>query len=192
MSSPVMFVRHYVAAVLFGAISVVVLSSPQFVKAARLSGAAVMHNPSAQTQYSAAELFSRVIEHNHWQKAHLDRFSVVRTYKVEDDKGKTLAEEVAFMEYKAPATKTFTTTSANGSAFIRGHVFMQLMKREAGREKARQDRDSSITPDNYDFEPLGQERVGSAYCIVVHAFRSGRSRTSLKAGSGSTTRTSRS
>jgi hypothetical protein len=60
---------------------------------------------------------------------------VVRAYKVEDEKGKTLAEEVAVMEYKAPGTKTFTTTSANGSAFIRGHVFMQLMKREAGRER---------------------------------------------------------
>lgn len=169
MSSAIMFVRQYVAAVLLGTISIVAHSSLQVETAARLSPAAVMHNPSAQTQHSAAELFFRLIEHNHWQRARLDRFSVVRTYTVEDDKGKTLAEEVAVMEYKAPGTKTFTTTSANGSTFIRGHVFKQLMKREAERESSRQDRDISITPLNYDFEMLGQEQVGSTCCTVVHA-----------------------
>ena len=107
MSSAIMFVRQYVAAVLLGTVSILAHSSLQCETAARLSETAVMHNPSAQTQYNAAELFSRLIEHNRWQKARLDRFSVVRTYKVEDDKGKTLAEEVVVMEYKAPGTKDF-------------------------------------------------------------------------------------
>jgi len=77
--------------------------------------------------------------------------------------------EVVVMEYKTPAAKTFTTTSAHGSAFKRGHVFKQLMKREAKRARGHHDQDSSITPDNYAFEMLGQERVGSISCTVVHA-----------------------
>jgi hypothetical protein len=79
-----------------------------------------------------------------------------------------LAEEVVVMEYKTPRTKTFTTISATGSAFIRAYVFKQLMKREAGRA-GRQERQSAITPDNYAFETLGEERIGSTYCSVVHA-----------------------
>jgi hypothetical protein len=124
---------------------------------------------SILNRYSVAELFAGLAEHNNWQKANLVRFSATRTYRVEDDKGKTLAEEIVFMQYKRPAAETFKTVSANGSAFIRGYVFKQLMKREAERATGRKDRDSSITPDNYTFEPLGKERIGSTYCSVVHA-----------------------
>jgi hypothetical protein len=120
-------------------------------------------------QYSGAELFARLTEYNNWQKDNLVQFSAIRTYRVEDDKGKTLAKEVVLMQYKRPAAETFKTVSANGSAFIRGYVFKQLMRREAERATGRKDRDSSITPDNYTFEPLGKERIGSTYCSVVHA-----------------------
>ena len=165
-----MLVRQCLAAVsLLAAMSIATLSGPEFEFVENSTKAAVTLNSSAQDQYNAADLFYRLEEHNGWQKAHIDRFSVVRTYTVEDDKGKTLAEEVVVMEYKTPGTKTFRTTSANGSAFIRGHVFKQLMKREAGRATGRHRRDGSVTPNNYTFETLGKERIGSAYCFVVHA-----------------------
>ena len=170
MRSAVMFVRQRLVAVsLLGAMSIATVPRPEFEIVESSTKAVVTLNSSAQDQYNAAELFSRLKEHNGWQKAHIDRFSVVRTYTVEDNNGKTLAEEVVVMEYKTPGTKTFRTTSANGSTFIRSHVFKQLMKREAGRATGRQDRDSSITPDNYTFETLGNERIGSTYCSVVHA-----------------------
>jgi hypothetical protein len=130
--------------------------------------AAATRHSSSENQYSAAELFSRLAEHGHWQEAHLDGFSVIRTYRVKDDKGKMLAEEVVVMQYKTPGTKTFTTIAANGSQFIRAYVFNQLMKREAARAR-RQDRDSYITPNNYTFEPLGKGQIGNTYCSVVHA-----------------------
>ena len=158
-----------VAVSLLGAMSIATVPGREFEIVENSTKTAVTLNSSAQDQYNAAELFSRLKEHNGWQKAHIDRFSVVRTYTVEDDKGKTHAEEVVVMEYKTPGTKTFRTTSASGSAFIRGHVFKQLMKREAGRATGRHGRDSSITPNNYAFETLGKERIGSAYCFVVHA-----------------------
>jgi len=161
--------RWLASASFAGTTSIARLSAPQFEIAGNSIKAAVKLDSSAQDQYSASELFSRLMAHRDWQQARLDRFSVVRTYKVEDDKGKALAEEVVVMEYKKPGTETFTTTSADGSAFIRGHVFKQLMKREAGRARGRHDQDSSITPDNYTFETLGQEQVGTVHCTVVHA-----------------------
>lgn len=156
-------------AAFLGPMAIIRLSAPHLEIGGHSIKSAVCLNPSAQNQYTASDLFSRLMEHRIWQQSHLDRFSVVRTYKVEDEKGKTFAKEVVVMEYKTPGTKTFTTTSANGSAFIRSHVFRQLMKREAGRAKGRQDRDSSITPDNYVFEILGQERIVGRDCTIVHA-----------------------
>ena len=165
-----MFVSQYLAAMsLLAMMSVAVVSDRAFEIIEDPTKAPATLGASAQDQLSAAELFSRLIEHAHWQGNRLERFSVVRIYKVEDDKGKTYAQEVVLMEYRAPGIKTFATTSESGSAFIRGHVFKQLMKREAGRAADRQDPDSSVTPDNYAFETLGKERIGSTNCFVVHA-----------------------
>jgi 6-phosphogluconate dehydrogenase (decarboxylating) len=50
-----------------------------------------------------------------WQETHLDRLSVTRTYMVENKKDKTVAEQVVVMEYTAPGTETFTSSSEEGS-----------------------------------------------------------------------------
>ena len=170
MRPALIFARLCLAAMsLLGTMSMAAVRDPQFEIIGNSITAAVALSPPGQNQYSSAELFSRLMEHQRSQGSRLDSFSVTRTYKVEDGKDKTLAEEVVVMEYKEPGTKTFTTTSANGSTFIRGHVFQQLMKREVERATGYQDRDRSITPNNYAFETLGNELVGNVYCSVVHA-----------------------
>ncbi|HVC00217.1 MAG TPA: hypothetical protein VNJ12_12925 [Candidatus Dormibacteraeota bacterium] len=99
----------------------------------------------------------------------MDRLSVVRTYKVENDKDKILAEEVVVMEYMAPGTETFTSISEKGSGFVRHHVFQRLMKDEEKRVRVNKDPDSLITPANYTLKVVGMDRIGSSDCFVVHA-----------------------
>jgi hypothetical protein len=123
----------------------------------------------AEKPNDTAGLFSRMTVRHHWQEAHLDRLSATRTYKVQNEKEKIVAEQVVFMEYAAPSTETFTSSSEKGSEFVLHHVFQRLMEEEKQRIKADKDPDSLITPDNYTFEIVGTERIGSSNCSVVHA-----------------------
>lgn len=124
---------------------------------------------SQQQPLSTAELVAKLIERHHWQEARIDRLSSVRTYKVENTKGKTLAQEVVIMKYTAPGTETFAITSGRGSWFIRHHVFQRLMKGEERRVKANKDSDSLITPENYTLEIIGKDHIGGFDSTVVRA-----------------------
>jgi hypothetical protein len=73
------------------------------------------------------------------------------------------------MDYKAPAIETFTSTSGKGSEFVRQHVFQRLMKYEETRIQVNKDPDSLITSENYSFEVVGTDRIGSSDCSVVRA-----------------------
>jgi hypothetical protein len=80
-----------------------------------------------------------------------------------------VAEEAVVVEYRAPATETFTTTSGKGSGFVRHRVFQRLMKVEEKRIRVNKDPDSLITPENYAFDVVGTDRIGNSDCSVVHA-----------------------
>ncbi len=122
-----------------------------------------------QAHLTTAELFAKVIERHHWQEARIVRLSSVQTYKLEHTKSTALAEEVVNMQYTAPGTDTFAIASGAGSPFIRHHVFQRIIKDEEKRVKADSDPDSLISPKNYTFEIIGEDRIGSSECTVVHA-----------------------
>lgn len=124
---------------------------------------------SAAGQLSTTELFSRLAARRMWQETHITRLSAVRDYEVKNNKGKTLANETVLMEYVAPHTETFTTKFDAGSLYIRTHVFKKLMEFESSRVRLSKDRDSLITPQNYNLELLGRETIGSSQCLVVRA-----------------------
>ena len=169
MGSVVGFARRCLGISLLGALSLG-SSSPHLREAiAKQTVAAVPLNSSAGKQNSTAGLFSRMIVRHHWQETHLDRLSAVRTYKVQNEKDKIVAEQVVVMEYIAPSTETFTSSTEKGSGFVLHHVFQRLMEGEKKRVRANKDPDSLITPENYTFEIVGTERIGSSNCSVVHA-----------------------
>ena len=120
-------------------------------------------------QNGISGILSSMTVRHHWQEAHLNQLSETRTYKVQNEKEKIVAEQVVLMEYAAPATETFTSSSEKGSEFVLHHVFQRLMEEEKERVRADKDPDSLITPDNYTFEILGTEIVGRSNCSVVHA-----------------------
>ncbi len=126
-------------------------------------------NSVAGKQDSAARLFSGITVRHHWQETHLDRLSETRTYKVQNEKDKIVAEQVVVMEYTAPHTDTFTSSSEQGSRFVLHHVFRRLMEDEKKRVRDDKDPDSLITPENYSFEMIGTERIDSSNCSVFHA-----------------------
>jgi len=115
------------------------------------------------------ELFSKLLERNHERDIHLQEYTGVRAYRVTNDRGKVHAEAVVLVEYRAPGTKTFTTTSEQGSRIVRSVVFKRLMESEVEAAAGRNHRDSSIKPDNYTFHLLGEDDVDGYHCFVVQA-----------------------
>jgi hypothetical protein len=131
---------------------------------------AVQLNSSVREQNNTNEdLFRRLNARHRWQEARLIRLSGVRTYKLENGKDKIVAEEAVVVEYRAPATETFTITSGKGSGFVRHRVFQRLRKVEEKRIRVNKDPDSMITPENYALDVVGTDRIGNSECSVLHA-----------------------
>lgn len=106
MRSAAPVVKRFLAGVsLLGTMSIATVPSHPREIIVKLAVAAVPVDSPAREHYSTADFFSRLIERHHWQAARLDRLSVVRTYKVENDKDKTLALEVVVMEYRGQEQK---------------------------------------------------------------------------------------
>ena len=115
------------------------------------------------------ELFARLLEHNRLRDAHLHQYSAVRSYEVKDSEGRLRAQETVVLQYMAPETKSFKTTSEKGSWIIRNLVFKRLMESEVEASAGQQHRDSSIKPVNYTFTLIGEQDVGPYRCLVVDA-----------------------
>ena len=87
MRSAVVVVKRFLAGVsLLGTMSIGALPSYPCETIVKLAVTAMPVDCSAREQYSTADFFSRLIERHHWQATRLDRLSVVRTYKVENEK----------------------------------------------------------------------------------------------------------
>jgi len=113
------------------------------------------------------ELFSKVLEHNHLRDLCLEQYSAMRNYELKDPEGEVRAQERVVVSYRAPDTKTFKTTSEDGSRVIRSVVFKRLMESEAETAGGQQHRDSSIKPANYTFNLIGEQDIGPYHCIVA-------------------------
>src|SRR5262252_6640964 len=57
------------------------------------------------------EVFAKLLEHNRIRDVRLRQYTVVRTYEVTNDKGKSYAREVVRVAYQAPDHKSFQTES---------------------------------------------------------------------------------
>lgn len=169
MGSVIGFIGQFLSMSLLGAMSIAPLPSCPCENLSKLHVAAVRLNSSVREQNNTEDLFRKLNVRHRWQEARLIRLSGVRTYKLENDKDKIVAEEAVVVEYRAPTTEKFTTTAGKGSGFVRHHVFQRLMKAEEERIRVNKDPDSLITPENYALEIVGTDRIGNSDCSVVHA-----------------------
>lgn len=122
-----------------------------------------------RSEVVAAQLFADLARQNALRTADLVGYSTTRTYEVKDLKGKVHAREIGVMEYHAPDKKTFTLRSEDGSGLVRRLALNPLIASEIEASSGKQHHDSSITPDNYELVPLGEQRVGNYDCYVAEA-----------------------
>jgi hypothetical protein len=150
---------------------VMLLSIASWVAAPPNAFGAVTAAPSAPVDKppTVQEIVSKLVEDNHYRETHLRQYSVIETYVVKNDKGRVLAETSVRMQYRVPGTKTFTTRSAEGSGLIRRLIFKRLMQQEVRRAAGRGRQASTIGPDNYAFDLVGEEHIDLYDCFVVRA-----------------------
>jgi len=114
-------------------------------------------------------LLAQLAAHNQAREHRLLQFSETRTYNVISAGGDVQAAERVLVEYRAPGRKTFSTTFAAGSRAIRSLVFRHLMEIEAATAGGPEQQDSAITPANYYFRFLGEDRVDGRKSYAVEA-----------------------
>jgi hypothetical protein len=110
-----------------------------------------------------------LVAHNGSRSAALIAYTANRTYQVSDPQGKVHAQEVGRMEYRAPDSKTFVVTSEAGSGLIRHLALNPLIASEIRTAAGKEHHDSSISPENYTLELLGEQQLGAYHCFVAHA-----------------------
>jgi hypothetical protein len=115
------------------------------------------------------QLFDELDVHNQLRKAALLDYTVLRTYRVVDLKGKVHAEEVGQMEFRAPDQKSFVVTSEKGSGVIRRMALKPLISSEIETAAGKQHHDSAISASNYSLDLLGEQQVGPYHCFVAQA-----------------------
>jgi hypothetical protein len=118
---------------------------------------------------TASEIFDEMIAHEALRSESLLDYSARRTYQVVDLRGNVDAEEVGWMEYRAPERKTFAVRSEKGSGLIRHLALKPLISREIRAAAGKEHQDSAISPANYILEPLGEQQVGPYGCFVLRA-----------------------
>jgi hypothetical protein len=116
-----------------------------------------------------AQLFGELNVHNQVRKTALLDYTVLRTYRVVDLKGKVHAEEVGQMEFRAPDQKSFVVRSEEGSGVIRRMALKPLISSEIETAAGKQHHDSAISPANYSLNLLGEQQVGPYHCFVAQA-----------------------
>jgi hypothetical protein len=109
-------------------------------------------------------LFDELDAHNQLRKTALLDYTVLRTYRVVDLKGKVHAEEVGQMEFRAPDQKSFVVKSEEGSGVVRRMALNPLISSEIETAAGKQHHDSAISPANYSLNLLGEQRVGPYHC----------------------------
>jgi hypothetical protein len=115
------------------------------------------------------QLFDELDVHNRLRKTALLDYTVFRTYRVVDLKGKVHAEEAGQMEFRAPDQKSFVVRSEEGSGVIRQMALKPLISSEIETAAGKQHHDSAISPANYSLDLLGEQQVGPYHCFVAQA-----------------------
>lgn len=127
--------------------------------------------PAIVEPVTVENVVARLLENNRRREERLRQasYSAPRIYRIKDEKGNVRVEAQVLMEYRAPGTKEFKVVSKKGSDFVYGKVLKPLMEGEVEAATGRNRHNSAISPDNYNFNLIGEEAVDGQRCFLLQA-----------------------
>jgi hypothetical protein len=123
--------------------------------------------PQPDASLTAADIFDRVVQANANRAAALESYRSTRRYAVLEPGHEPDAELKVAAQFVSPSTKIFKTVSANGVGWIHKRVFQGLMQAEQETVGGKQQRDSAISPTNYDAQLVGTDQYDGRDAYVL-------------------------
>jgi hypothetical protein len=125
----------------------------------QLWGQAPAEAISEASPLTAGQIAARLEDKNRERALALREFEGARIYHLEYRGlgGRKQAEMKVRMDFRAPATKSFTVLEQDGSKLIIDHVFKKLLQSEQDALSEENRRASALTSENYEFSLVGRE-----------------------------------
>src|SRR5215467_13998212 len=125
---------------------------------------------SAQTDDrlpSADDVVTKMMQFDSQRQSALTGYVATRHY-IAVNKNRH-AEMVVHVTCDTNGAKEFSILGEEGSGSIRKHVFHKLLSEETEASRRGARKDTRLTPDNYDFQVVGEESLetGTAYKLAV-------------------------
>lgn len=132
-----------------------------------LSAVTVASAQTNNTAPSADSVVAKMMQLDAQRQAELTGYSAVRRYVAINKKRR--AEMVVRVSCAVDGSKQFSIVSEEGSGYIRKHVFHKLLNEEAEASAHGARNSTRLTPENYNFQLVGQEALesGPAYVLAV-------------------------
>jgi hypothetical protein len=131
---------------------------------------AVAQQAPVSAHLSADEVIQRVVEMNDSRARALEGYSSLRTYSLDCHcLSHKKADMVVRIDYKAPDSKQFRVLSESGSGTIRDRVFNKLLEAEQESMRQENQRQSAISPENYQFQMTDYEKNETGEYYVLDA-----------------------
>jgi hypothetical protein len=127
-------------------------------------GSSSVAAPADGARLRAAEIVTRLLEKNKERSAALERYESERTYRVEytGTGGAHRAELEVRVEYSRPDQKRFTVIAESGPKFLCDKVLRKLVESEQEATAQSNRMQTTLGPENYDAELVGEETVATA------------------------------
>lgn len=129
---------------------------------------AVVVSPAQTSRpLSSDAVVARMMELDTQRQSELTGYTATRRYVAVNKKRR--AEMLVRVTCASDGAKQFSILSEEGSGSIRRHVFYKLLNEEAEASRRGTRNGTRLTPENYDFQLIGQETLetGPAYVLAV-------------------------
>ena len=125
------------------------------------------------TPPAAEEIVTRMAAHDLARQASIEGYAGMRRYVLENHKFHKRAEMLVQVQGDRDGTKHFDVVSEDGWGGARKHVLIKMLESEMETSRPEMRAGTKLTPENYEFEFVGTERVGdrAAYVLEIRPKR---------------------
>jgi hypothetical protein len=141
------------------------LKAATFTLAVALFATTIVSAQSINSLPSANDVVSRMMRFDAERQSELTGYAATRHYVAVNQSRR--AEMVVHVTCDVAGAKQFTILGEEGSRAIRNHVFHKLLSEEAEASRRGTRNTTRLTPDNYEFQLLGEETLGTGPAFVL-------------------------